>query len=517
VEMTRVIRGGALALVALVVLIVMGCGGGGAPQSNTPPNALYVALEDEPPELDPNLSEAYVDRQVMASLYDKLVDINQEGEIVPMLAKSYEVSDDDLVYTFHLRKGIKFHDGTEFNAEAVKYNLDRYQEEDSVRSTEVEPIESVEAVDEYTVRVTLSEPFAPFLAVLTDRAGIIASPKAIEENNGRISKDPIGTGPFKFVERVSGDHITVEKNPDYWRDGLPKIDKIVYRGITDENVQYQNLQSGELDIIDSIPFVEFKDLQKSGDYNVSIETGLGFQGFYINVTQPPFDNKYLRQAVYRLVDREAIVKAALRNVGGEAGNSPFSEQSWAYSEQSDSYPEPSVEEAKALLKKGGEPGGFSFTFKTDPSPINQQIAQIIQNNLKPAGIDVKVEQEEFGKLLEDSDSGNFQALYLGWSGRIDPDLNIYDFTVTDGDFNSSGYSNPEADRLLNEARTTSDRDKRKELYTQVMEILHEDVPYVYLFHNNATTDFAMQPTVKGFEPYPDGILRLAGVSKQQGE
>jgi peptide/nickel transport system substrate-binding protein len=513
--MIRGFRFGVFALFALVALV--GCGGGGAPQSNTPPNTLYVALEAEPPELDPNLSSAYVDRQVMASLYDKLVDIDENGEIVPMLAKSYDVSDDGKVYTFHLRDGIKFHDGTEFNAEAVKYNLERYQEEDSVRSTEVEPIESVEAVDEYTVRVTLSEPFAPFLAVLTDRAGIMASPKAIEENNGRISKDPVGTGPFKFVERVRGDHITVEKNPDYWREGLPKIDKIEYRGIEDENVQYQNLQSGELDIIDSIPVVEFKELQQSGDYNVSIEQGLGFQGIWLNVTQPPFDNKQLRQAVYRLVDRDAIVKAVLRDVGGEAGNSPFSEQSWAYSEKSDSYPERSVEEAKALLKKAGEPDGFSFTLKTDPSPLNQQVGQVIQNNLKPAGIDVKLEQEEFGTLLDDSTNGNFQALYLGWSGRIDPDLNIYDFMVTNGDFNDSGYSNPEVDKLLNEARTTSDRDRRKELYGQVMEILHEDVPYVYLYHNNQTTDFAMQPTVQGFEPYPDGILRLAGVSKEQQE
>src|SRR5215217_6745588 len=515
--MIRGIRIGAIAFFALVVLVAVGCGGGGAPQSNTPPNALYVALEDEPPELDPNLSEAYVDRQVMASLYDKLVDLDQDGEIVPMLAKSYDISDDRKVYTFHLREGIKFHDGTPFNAEAVKYNLDRYQEKDSVRSTEVEPIESVEVIDPMTVRVTLSEPFAPFLAVLTDRAGIMASPKAIKESGGRISKNPVGTGPFEFVERVRGDHITVEKNPDYWREGFPKIDKIIYKGIEDENIQYQNLESGELDLIDSIPFVEFKDLQESGDYKVSIEPGLGYQGIWLNVTQPPFDDKQLRQAVYRLVDRGAIVKAVLRGVGGEAGNSPFGERSWAYSEQSDEYPERSVEEAKSLLEEAGKPNGFSFTLKIDPSPINQQIGQVIQSNLKPAGIDVKLEQEEFGTLLDDSTNGNFQALFLGWSGRIDPDLNIYDFTITNGDFNYSGYSNPEVDRQLNEARTTSDRDERKNLYGQVMEILHEDVPYVYLYHNNQTTDFAMQPTVQGFEPYPDGILRLAGVSKQQEE
>jgi peptide/nickel transport system substrate-binding protein len=364
--------------------------------------------------------------------------------------------------------------------------------------------------------VTLSEPFAPFLAVLTDRAGIIASPKAIEENNGRISKDPVGTGPFEYVERVRGDHITVKKNPDYWREGLPKLDKIIYRGIEDENVQYQNLQSGELDLIDSIPLVEVKDLQESGDYRVSIEPGLGYNGIWLNVTRPPFDNEKLRQAVYQLVDREAVAKAALRNVGGTPANSPFSKQSWAYGE-SDEYPPRSVEDAKALLKEAGEPNGFSFTFKVDPSPLSQQIGQIIQSNLKPAGIKVKLEQVEFGTLLEQNTSGDFEAMLLGWSGRIDPDLNIYNFTVTDGDFNASGYSNPEVDRLLGEARTASDRVQRKQLYDQVMEILHEEVPYVYLFHSNLTTDFAMQPTVKGFEPYPDGILRLAGVSKQQAE
>ena len=234
----------------------------------------------------------------------------------------------------------------------------------------------------------------------------------------------------------------MEKNPDYWREGLPKIDKIEYRGIEDENVQYQNLQSGELDIIDSIPVVEFKELQQSRDYNVSIEQGLGYQGIWLNVTQPPFDNKQLRQAVYRLVDRDAIVKAVLRDVGGEAGNSPSASSPGLTARESDSYLS-AASRRRRRCSKGGEPDGFSFTLKTDPSPINQQIGQVIQNNLKPAGIDVKLEQEEFGTLLDDSTNGNFQALYLGWSGRIDPDLNIYDFMVTNGDFNDSGYSNPE--------------------------------------------------------------------------
>ena len=513
----KFIRVGSVVLLAVVLSVAAACGGGGGggTQSNTPPGTLEVALEAEPPELDPNLSSAYVDRQVMASIYDRLVDIDENGEIVPMLAESYEVSDDGLEYTFKLRQGVQFHDGEPLDAEAVKFNLERYQEDDSVRSTEIEPVQSVEAVDDSTVRITLKRPFAPFLAVLTDRAGIMVSPKAIEESGGRVSKKPVGTGPFEFVERVRGDHITVKKNPDYWKDGQPKLDKIVYNGIDDENVQYQNLQSGELDLIDSIPFVNFKSLQDAGEYKVSQVPGLGYQGFYLNTQQPPFDNVQLRQAVYSLVDRDAIVKAVLRNVGGTPANSPFSEQSFAYSEESDSYPKPNVEEAKRLLEEAGEPNGFSFTYKTDPSPASQQMGQVIQNNLKPAGIDVKLEQLEFGTLLEDSSSGDFEALHLGWSGRVDPDLNIYDFMTTDGDFNDSGYSNPEVDELLNEARTTSDEAERKELYTQTMEILHEEVPYVYLYHSNTTTDFAMQSNVQGFTAYPDGILRLANVSKGQ--
>ena len=208
----KIMRAGAVVFLAVVLSVAAACGGGGGgggTQSNTPPGTLEVGLEAEPPELDPNLSSAYVDRQVMASIYDRLVDIDENGEIVPMLAESYEVSDDGLEYTFKLRQGVQFHDGEPFDAEAVKFNLERYQEEDSVRSTEIEPVESVEAVDDSTVRVTLERPFAPFLAVLTDRAGIMVSPKAVEAGGGRVSKKPVGTGPFEFVERVRGDHITV--------------------------------------------------------------------------------------------------------------------------------------------------------------------------------------------------------------------------------------------------------------------------------------------------------------------
>ena len=511
------IRVGAVVSLMVALLVVVGCGGGGAPESSTPPGTLYVALEAEPPELDPNLSSAYVDRQVMASLYDKLVDIDQDGEIVPMLAKSYDVSDDGTVYTFELREGIKFHDGTEFNAEAVKVNLDRYQEEDSVRSTEVEPIESVEVVDPMTVRVTLSEPFAPFLAVLTDRAGIMASPKAIKVSGGRISKDPVGTGPFEFVERVRGDHITVKKNPDYWREGLPKLDKIIYRGIEDENVQYQNLQSGELDLIDSIPLVEFKGLQESGDYRVSIEPGLGYNGIWLNVTRPPFDNEQLRQAVYRLVDREAVAKAALRNVGGTPANSPFSKQSWAYGAErrvstaqrrgGQAAAERSGRAERVLVHFQGRPLPTQPADRTDypeqPQACWHQ-GRARAGRVRDASR-AKRQRELRGHAprLERPDRPGPQHLRLHGDGR---GFQRFRATATRRWIGCLARRAPPATKTG--ARSSTIR---------YMEILHEEVPYVYLFHSNLTTDFAMQPTVQGFEPYPDGILRLAGVSKQQRE
>lgn len=511
----RVIRFGIVVSFFAALLLVAGCGGsdGSGSVSSTPDDTLVVALEDEPPELDPAFSSAFVDRQVMASIYDKLVDIDQEGEIVPMLAENYEVSEDGTVYTFELRDGVVFHDGAEFDAEAVKTNLERYQTDESTRSTEVQSIESVEVVDPLTVEVTLSEPFAPFLTVLADRAGIMASPRSIEESDGRVSQNPVGTGPYKFVERLRGQSITVERNEEYWGEE-PQIQTIEYRGINDSNVQFQNLQSGELDVIDQIPYVEVQSLEDGGEYTVSNEPGLGYQGIFLNTRQEPFDNMQLRQAVYTLVNREAIVDAVLRGEGGVAGNSPFGPNSLAYGE-TDEFERGTVEEAEALLEEAGEPDGFTFTLKIDPSPTSQQLGQVIQQNLESAGITVELERVEFGTLLEQGTSGDFQALFLGWSGRVDPDQNIYDFMVSGGDDNDSGYSNEEVDSLLNEARRISDEGERKALYDQAMEIIHEEAPYVYLFHQN--NDFALQSNVEGFEPYPDGILRPIPLSKQAEE
>jgi peptide/nickel transport system substrate-binding protein len=470
---------------------------------------INISLDADPPKLDPHQSSALVDRQVLNSLCDKLVDLNAEGEIVPMLATEWEVSDDNLTYTFTLREGVTFHDGTEFDAEAVKFNLERGMTEASPRRTELESIESIEVVDPQTVKVTLKEPFAPFVSVLTDRSGMMVSPTAAQEMGDDFLSKPVCSGPFKYQDRVAGSSITLVRNDDYWQEGLPKAKTITYKVFPDANTALVNLRSGQLDITNVLPPKEVPALQDNPEFVVVNEPGLGYQGIYLNTQQPPFDNANVRKAVDILINREALVKVMFGDTA-TPGHSPFAPSNFAHGE-SDTPPDPEVEQAKQLLAEAGV-SNVSFTMKTGTSPANAQLAQIVQSMLQPAGINMQIEKLEFGTLLEHGETGNFQALQLGWSGRPDPDQNIYDFIVTGGKNNDAQYSNPEVDELLRQARAESDQDKRKELYARVMGILHEEVPYVYIYHPNIL--FGMTDDITGFTFVPDGIIRTAQLNKQ---
>lgn len=513
--MKRVARLWSLAL--LGALVAVGCGGSGGSsgvQSSAPPDTLNFGIQAEITTMDPYESTAYVDRQVMASIYDKLVDIDGKGEIEPMLAKDWEVSDDELTYTFDLRDDVEFHDGTKFDAEAAKFNLDRYLEEESARVAELASVKSVEAVDSNTLRINLSEPFSPLLSVLADRAGMMPSPQAVQQSGDDFANNPVGTGPFEFDEQVRGDELTVKAFDGYWREGQPKLKEVSYQGIEDANVQYNNLQSGQLDVIELVPENELESLKERGGFDIYNRPELGYQGIWLNTTQPPFDDANLRRAVYTLIDREAIVEAALSGVGGEAGNSPFPPVSFAYGE-SDEFKRGNAEEARQLLKEAGQGDGFSFTMTVGTSPQQQQIGQIVQDSLEPAGIKVDLERLEFGTLLEGAERKDFEALQLGWSGRLDPDQNIYEFLTTGDPSNYSGYSNKEFDKLLAEARREGNEDERKRLYDDAMKILHDEAPYIYLYHENST--WGMNQAVEGYEFNPDGIVRVAEISKSGEE
>jgi peptide/nickel transport system substrate-binding protein len=349
---SRPIRLLAIALFAALILAACGSAPGGAPaapsggaaQSNA---TITISLNADPPSLDPAFSSAFVDRQVHNSIYDKLVDLDANGKIVPMLATEWKVSDDGLTYTFTLREGVKFHDGTDFNAEAVKANLERYRtEEKSTRKNELKAVDSIEAADAKTLKITLKEPFAPFLSVLTDRSGMIVSPKAVADQSGDIRNQPVGTGPFKYESRVKGDTITLVRNDQYWQAGLPKAAKIVYKILTDANTALINLKAGQVDFTDSVPPQEVANLKSDSNFAVVNEVGFGYQGIWFNTKAPPLDNKQVRQAIDMLIDRDELVRVLFSGTA-TPGKSPFAKSNLAFGD-SDAYTKPDVEKAKQL-------------------------------------------------------------------------------------------------------------------------------------------------------------------------
>lgn len=471
-------------------------------------DTLIIGLDDDPPQLDPHRSTAAVDRQVFQSLYNTLIDINENLEFVPELAKSWEISDDGKTYTFELQQGVVFHDGTPFNAKAVKFNFERMLDPEfaSPRSSEINLVTEVKAIDEHTVEVKLEKPYAPFLSVLTDRAGMMVSPTAVKKEGESFSNKPVGTGPYKLVDRVQQDHINLTRFEDYWRE-KPAIKNVVYKPYPDGNSRVTNLISGKLDIVNKIPYKDIDKLKNASNVKMSVKDGLGFQGLMLNTESAPFNNKKVRQAINIAIDRAAIAKVIFHD-GVSPAVSPFPPSSWAHPDDM-KIPEADIEKAKKLLKESGQ-SNVSFTLKITPKPEEKQLGQMLQSMLGQIGVKVKIEMVEFGALLEQMRNHDYDALRIGWSGRVDPDGNAYTWFSTEGSLNDMSYSNPEVDKLLSKARTLTDQAKRKELYIEVAHILWEDAPYIFIFHEK---DYKpMKKYVEGFKHVADGMIRTEPIS-----
>lgn len=319
----------------------------------------------------------------------------------------------------------------------------------------------------------------------------------------------MGTGPFSYEGRLKGATITLRKNPDYWRAGLPKVDEVVYKIMPDVNVAFNNLRSGQVDITNRFPYKEITHIAANANYTVLNKPSLGFRGFYMNTAKPPFDKKEVREAVDILIDRNAIAKVVYNNAVAP-GHSPFSKAQFANG-PSDAPPKVDLARAKELLKAAGKEGGFSFKLTLPTTPDELQVGQMIQGMLRPAGISVTLEKTELATQIEAGKAGNFEGLFVGWSGRPDPDQNIYDFVTTNGSLNYSHFGAKEVDELLQQARVEGDQGKRRALYDQAMAILVKEVPYIYTVHDNVL--FGIAKSVKGFEYVPDGVIRTATVSK----
>jgi peptide/nickel transport system substrate-binding protein len=472
---------------------------------------LRIGLQEDPDVLDPHRARTFVGRIVFTSLCDKLVDITPELKFVPELATEWQWGDDGKSLTFKLRPGVKFHDGESMNAAAVKANIDRARTlPDSLRKSELTSVESVEAVDDMTVAIKLARPDATLLSQLSDRAGMIMSPKAIASAD--FGQKPVCSGPYKFVERVQNDRIVLELFKEHWNAKEYNFERVVFTPIPDTTVRLANLQSGDLDMLERLAPSDIAAVKSDSKLVFAPITGIGYQGFTINTNNgeraksPLGQDKRVRQAFQLSVDRDVINEVVGQGIFPPAGQ-PFPIAS-IYSNEKYAARKRDVVKAKQLLKEAGV-DRVKFEIAFGNSTTTQQINEIVQAMGAEVGFDISLRPTEFAALQKEAQIGNFDVNQIGWSGRVDPDGNIHQFVTCKGGLNDGKYCNPEVDRLLNEARVTNDEAKRKQLYDSAQAILQDELPIIYVYYQ--TWPFAHSKKVQGFKPYPDGMMRLKGV------
>jgi peptide/nickel transport system substrate-binding protein len=474
---------------------------------------LRIGMQDDPDALDPAQGGTYAGRIVFASLCDKLVDIDAKLDIVPQLATSWTWSADARSLTLTLRDGVTFHDGAAMDAEAVKANLDRFRTApESVRKAELKAVTAVDVIDPRTVRITLAQPFAPLLAVLSDRAGMMLSPRTLAAGRD-IAAHPVCSGPFRFVERTPLDHITLERFPGYWNAAAIAFDRIVFRPIGDSTVRFVNLQTGALDLIEEMAPSDVARAKADPKLRFTGQTSLGYETISINVGHAPGNANPLgtdarvRAAFEAAIDRGIINQVALEGlfVPDNQAELPTSR----YYDAAHPTPGRDVARAKALLKEAGLEG-VTVTLRMANTPRETQIGEIMQSMLAEAGITLKLLPSETNTMIDAMNRGDYQASIVTWSGRADPDFNVSLFLASDGFQNWGRYANPAFDDLLSRARSATDPAVRAPLYHQAASVYLTDRPDIFLFHN--TWLFGASAKLKGFAPFSDGLIRPQGLS-----
>jgi peptide/nickel transport system substrate-binding protein len=410
-------------------------------------------------------------------------------------------------YKFTLRSGVKYQDGTPFNGASVKANIERYKTAaNSRRKSDLASVSSVEVTDDTHVIFHLKKPDATLLATLVDRAGMMVSQDAVAKagQNFSLAPEGAGTGPFQFVEWKRNDHLTLKKNPNYWRSGLPYLDGVTYKAIPDVNAILSALKTGDIDIARVIAAKDVASIKADSNFIYKDVPAIGFNGFELNTGAAPFNDAAKRQAVATAIDRYSILKNINFNIG-VVGYGPIPPSSWAFDSSEKIYDHADAAKAKSMAT------GFSFTYKTTSDPVNQQLAQLMQSELQQAGITMKIQSEEFATLVQECEAHQFEACGVNWSGRIDPDGNMYAWWHTGGSFNDSLYSNPQVDQWLDDARTNSDQGKRKQDYDNAQKQIVQDAPYV--FTTFGVSAQISDTKIHNFTLYPDLMIRMAEVWK----
>ncbi len=474
---------------------------------------LRVGIASDPDALDPTLSRTVAGRQVFAAMCDKLIDINEKLEFVPQLATSWEWSTDGRALTLKLRPGVLFHDGEKMDAAAVKASLDRHLTmPGSTRRSEMGPIKEIVASAPDTVTIELNQPFAPLVAALADRAGMIMSPKAMAALGDKFANAPVCAGPFKFVRRVQQDRIELEKFAGYWDAANIHFDRIIYLPITENTVRLNNLRANSLDLIERVLPSDVADLKK--DARVKLASGPSLAATYISFNiangpraQAPINKlQKLREAMDWAIDREALVQVLSDGVY-LPGNQSVAPGTVFYS-KSIPVPKRDVAKAKALIKEAGF-DRVKVHMSVPNTTEFKQAAEIIQGMVGEAGFDMEIQLFETATLLADWTAGRFESLLILWSGRVDIDGNIYSFNACDGALNGGKYCNQEVDKHLKDGRGRVYLPARLNAYDDAAKIYLAERPYIYLFH--PTNIFGMSAKLDGFRVVADGLMRVQGL------
>ncbi|WP_125154065.1 ABC transporter substrate-binding protein [Clostridium rectalis] len=483
---------------------------------------LIYAQGADPRGLDP----AYVDdgesAKIIANIYEGLVKYKENStELEPCLAKEWTVSKDGKEYTFKLREGVKFHDGTDFNADAVKYNIERQlppkvKEDMPYASFTFGEVKKVEKVDDFTIKIILKEPYTPFLANLAMcLAAPICSPDAIEKNKGNINEYPIGTGPFKFMEWKKGEVITLEKNKNYWGDKA-KLDKVIFKFTKENSVRASELMTGSIDIMDGVDPNDVGKIKES-KMNILNEKGMNINYMAFNCARPPFNDVRLRQAVNYSINKEELVKYLYQGFADVAYTSLPSFIP-GFNDKIKSY-EYSPDKAKRILKeKGKENLQIKIVTYSNPRPYNpvngQKLAEAVQNYLSKVGIKANIDVYPWKEYKEKVEQGEGDILFYGWTGDngdADNFLSLFDSKEIKSSLNSAKYINKKVDQLLAKARKTPNGEERNNIYKEIQNLTNKDAPWFPISY--AKDMAAYSPKVKNFKMHPTGVVFLKNVDK----
>ncbi|HEX7581743.1 MAG TPA: ABC transporter substrate-binding protein [Gaiellaceae bacterium] len=523
--MSRIrIRVALLAAAALVLFVVVAASAGAATRGGAAGvkngGTIVVGLTNgEPDALDPSLARTLSGREVFLTFCEKLYDLNAKAQIVPQLASALPtISKDKLTVTIPLRKGIEFNDGTPFNADAVVKTLQRdLTIKGSARASEISPIDTVTANGASTVVIHLKVPYSPLTAQFADRAGMIMSPAQLDKLGDKFGTAPVCVGPFNFDSRVAGDSITVTKSQAYYNKKNVHLDKIVFKVENDTAAAAAALKAGDLQALDGTDSTQLAGVQADKSLAILKQTGLGYQGLtlnignkngllkgYSNVGTPLASNAKFRQAFEMAISRVQLSKVVFNNTV-LPGCTPVSPSSAWYDPTVKCMPYNPTQAKKLVQQSGVADTTVHLMVPTATAAL--RLAQFLQAEEAAVGIKVVIDSTDFVTSLSKADAGTYEAFQIGWSGRVDPDGNIYQFVGTTGSQNDSGYTNPRLDLILNNARKASTQAARQTLYRAAQKLMLADQPLIYLYH--PITFASLSTKLTGISLYPDTLLRVA--------